>query len=342
MDFCLHLGHSPDGVPLYWDKASNNHISITGQSGQGKSYFLGRLIRQLPDQGVRCVIFDCSGDFRECISQTISQTDQLRLYSVREQMRIDPFRPMQWNQVYTESPEDVAARLSSMILSAYHFKGNAQPLYLRRALTEYLQCFSRPTFSGLVSRILEDETMAGKMAPTLFRLEELARLFPGGRGAEWQLDTPGISILQFDTIPDRAMQCLIVELLLSDLWGEALQPSTCHGQPPCPAVVVLDECQRFSFREDSMLTRILREGRKYHISGWFASQWLCDKQAVMALDQAALRPCFYPGGQNVRALCKRLCYDETHRRELEALIHSLGVGRFLYQPPGGGTILCCV
>lgn len=176
------------------------------------------------------------------------------------------------------------------------------------------------------------------MEPALIRLKDLARFFPCSKeDYDWKLTQPGITILRFDTIPDRATQALITELLLADLWAQKIQaPET------CPIVVLLDECQRFSFQETSMLVRILREGRKYHINGWFASQWINDKNATQALEQAALRAYFYPGDRNVRSLAKVLCPNISQAKQYEGLIHQLGVGQFLYVNQDGHTLLNCV
>ena len=181
-----------------------------------------------------------------------------------------------------------------------------------------------------------EQGRARKMEATIARLRDLGRFFPGsGHGVDWKLREPGIKVLQFDTILDRAVQTVITEVLLADLWGEKLS----SGNDTCPVVVVVDECQRFRFREESVLTRILREGRKYHLSGWFASQWIDDKVALKALDQAALRAYFYPGGRNVCKLAKVLCSTSQHRKALTQLISQLEVGYFLYQDRQGRCLI---
>lgn len=342
MDFCLRLGYSREGAPLTWREASNTHISISGQSGRGKSFFLKKLIQQLPEQGVRCIVFDCSGDFRGEApwEEDAVHIQEIDVHSVREAARIDPFRRLRLSEHYVEEYEDVAARLTGTIMDAYRFKGSAQPVYLRGAMAEFLRTrTSGAGFGALADWICRDEKRAAKMANTVIRLNDLSRMFPGGRESmEWRLREPGVTVLQFDTVPDRAVQTIVTELLLADLWAEKLQAHT----PTCPVVVVLDECQRFRFREESMLMRILREGRKYHISGWFASQWIDDKTAVRALDQAALRAYFYPGDQNVHALARLLSPEPAQRERYVRLVQDLSVGRFLYRDVGGTVLMDCV
>ena len=181
-----------------------------------------------------------------------------------------------------------------------------------------------------------EQGRARKMEATTARLRDLGRFFPGsGHGVDWKLREPGIKVLQFDTILDRAVQAVITEVLLADLWGEKLS----SGNDTCPVVVVVDECQRFRFREESILTRILREGRKYHLSGWFASQWIDDEDALKALDQAALRVYFYPGDRNVCNLAKTLSSTSQQRKAFMQLISRLEVGYFLYQDGQGKCLI---
>ena len=220
MDFTLSVGCSREGAPLKWDDASNSHVYLSGQSGRGKSYLLRRLIAQLPGQGVRCIVFDCSGDYRQ--SSTLD-TVHWETVNVREfAAQLSPFRRLPLSTQYKEEIEDVAARLSGVIIDAYRIKGNAQPVYLRDAAAEYLRTArTSPSFSNFAEWICMEQGRARKMEATIARLRDLGRFFPGsGHGVDWKLREPGIKVLQFDTILDRAVQTVITEVLLADLWGE--------------------------------------------------------------------------------------------------------------------------
>ena len=108
------------------------------------------------------------------------------------------------------------------------------------------------------------------------------------------------------------------------------------------SVVVLDECQRFRFTENSIFMRILREGRKYHFSGWFASQWIRERGTAEALDQAALKALFYPGEERINALARRLACGGDSASDYKKLLRNLGVGEFLYIDSKGNPIINCV
>lgn len=279
MDYKLTLGNSLYGVPLVWENANNGHIAIFGQSGSGKSYTIESYLTQLPAQGVRAIVLDSSGDFRDKENGRWLGEDGLHVgvMDVREQTSFNPFLPLQLSETYTEEPADTAARLSGTILDAYRFRGNVQHLYLKAAMAEYILFCAQvvgghqapPSFSNMVEYINCTNPHANKLAASLIRIQDLARVFlSGGNVCEWGLDQPGITILKFDRVVDRETQVVITEFLLADLWTQKVGVQ----QATCPIVVVLDECQRFSFGETSMLIRILREGRKFGINGWFASQ----------------------------------------------------------------------
>ena len=87
MDYTLDLGYSRSSTKLSWKNASNGHVYISGQSGQGKSYFLKRCISQLPQQFVRCIVFDYVSDFWD-LDASCEHLD------MEVQAGIDPFRSL--------------------------------------------------------------------------------------------------------------------------------------------------------------------------------------------------------------------------------------------------------
>lgn len=333
MDFSIRLGRTRIGTELIWSGASNSHIYVSGQSGRGKSFFLKHCIAQLPSQGVRCIIFDYAGDLHEFAVP-------YDCLDVRTQAGIDPFRLLDFGQDRIEKPYDTAVRVAEVVLSVGNVRGSLQQVLLRNLLKEYIdKGDTRSGFSGLIAQIRKDPELARMMAPTLLRLQDLDNLLPlASRDFSWGLEQPGITVLKFDSLPYISAQTMITQFLLFDLWSEKL----CRSENSCPVVAVLDECQRFRFSESSIFNRILREGRKYHFSAWFASQWINDKRAVEALSQPALQVCFYPGSNHVNALSGRLPRDTHSAVEYKRLIQGLGIGEFLYIDLQGKPVVNCV
>ena len=62
MNYKVTLGSAENGKELVWSVRTNPHAYLSGKSGSGKSYKLRELIAQLPGQGIRCVVCDCSND----------------------------------------------------------------------------------------------------------------------------------------------------------------------------------------------------------------------------------------------------------------------------------------
>ena len=142
-------------------------------------------------------------------------------------------------------------------------------------------------------------------------------------------------MLGFDQIVDNKLRALLVELILQTVWNQwTAAPASDH-----PLILVLDECQNLPWGEGSMAVRILREGRKFGIGGWFASQWISNKTAVAALGQAALRANFRPEDVNIPALAKQLAQTNGTPAQWQGLLRRLKVGQFLYTRKDGKTIL---
>ena len=80
---------------------------------------------------------------------------------------------------------------------------------------------------------------------------------------------------------------------------------------PAKAVIGKKALIAMSGVNGSLMKHILCEGHKYGLAGWFASQWISDKEAVAALEQASLRVHFRPDKENARLLVKRLSQEST-------------------------------
>ena len=153
------------------------------------------------------------------------------------------------------------------------------------------------------------------------------------------LNQPGIVALGSDQILDNGIRTLLVELILQAVWNQwtSLEHSANH-----PLILVLDECQNLSWDEINMAVRVLREGRKFGIGGWFASQWISNRTAIAALGQAALQINFRPEDANILALAKRLAQAEGTASQWQELIRKLKIGQFLWQRSDGRPVVVTV
>ena len=305
---------------LRWQNAPNGHVFVTGRSGTGKSFFLRQLVYQLHRQGVRCIILDASQDWAGQLPDAPGLSPSVReaaLIDVRsDAFTLDPLLPQQLRAGVEEDHAGIAHRFSDTLRGAFRLP-QVQSLYLSNATCDYLdRCPGTPSIPGLLT------FLSGGLEPAARKRIELSierlRSFNrsvhcGSASYDWQLDTPGLTVVDFSRVPSEPEQALVTELIL------------------------------LKFGPRNFTTRLLREGRKYRLSGWFASQWLSDKEAVAALDQAALRAYFQPETSNVGALAKRLSVGnpkltQTYARHLG----QLRVGQFLYHNLNGRPIIANV
>ena len=153
------------------------------------------------------------------------------------------------------------------------------------------------------------------------------------------LTAPGLSVLSFNQILNTRIRSLLVELLLGAVWAQRISQSDW----PCPLILLLDECQNLSWGEGSMAVRILREGRKYGLAGWFSSQYITQKTAAAALGQAALQAYFRPDDAKIPHLTKSFSQAEAGSApQWSQLIRNLKVGQFLCRQPSGQAFVVSV
>ena len=218
-----------------------------------------------------------------------------------------------------------------------------QGIYLTEALRDYLtRCNgagSLPGFLAFARTSLRKEEQK-RIELAIARLENFVHSVNCSADCfDWQLETPGVTVIDFSRVPSETEQALLVELALADIWAQRLQKQDAN----IPTVIVLDEAQKFTFKANSYTVKLLREGRKYQMSGFFASQWISDKEALAALEQAALRAYFRPEPSNAPALAKRLAAGDKELTSIyERHLSRLKRGQFLYHDQNGRPIIANV
>lgn len=296
MSLDLFLGKTPSGAPAVLRDPENPHVSISGRSGCGKSFLLKRLTLQAVEQGAVCLVFDYSGDFRNYTPPGNIPVGQVDITSPN--FTVNPLV----NPV-NQSADVRAQQLLSHLHSAFHVGVRASTA-LQNAAREYLEESEAPSLRGLLAFIEEGSPSTGLIAATE-PLQLLSTLFHSGdTPLSLNLTQPGLTILDFNRVIDREMRKLAVEMILQVIWDQR----TAEYLSDYPGLVlVLDEAQNLAWGQNGMAIRILREGRKYGIGGWFASQWIDNKTAIAALGQAALQAHFRPDDQHVQQLARLIC-----------------------------------
>lgn len=322
----LTLGTTLSDAPIFWSDADNPHISVTGQSGSGKSYFLKGILEQAARTGAHCIIFDYTSDFRE--------------YAPSENI---PYR-----YIDTGSPEFslnplagsidheiIAQRLLSAVHAAFRL-GSKGSLTLRQATLTCLKTFENPNLR-LLAVFMDEQKKTPGLSAALEPVELLSSILHcENEFLSLDLDAPGLTTLGFEKFEDVRLRSTLIELILSAIWSTW----TSQSQHTHPLILLLDESQNLNWTPSGMPIRILREGRKHQLAGWFATQWISKPEAEAALGQAALQAHFRPHDSHILSLAKQLGQGNREQvAQWQKVICSLRRGQFLMQRPDGKALI---
>lgn len=329
MNTRLFLGNTLSHSPVIWENAENPHISIVGQSGSGKSYFLKGLLEQAARADAHCIIFDYTTDFR---NYTPPENIPYR--------HIDTGSPeFSLNPLCDSSDHEIIAqRLLSAVHAAFRL-GSKGTLALRKATLSCLEMFDRPTLR-LLAAFMDGQKKTPGLSAALEPVELLASMLHcENEYLSLDLDAPGLTALGFEKFEDIRLRSTLIELIISAIWTKW----TSQSQHAHPLILLLDESQNLNWTSSGMPIRILREGRKHQLAGWFATQWISKPEAKAALGQAALQAYFRLDPNHVLPLAKQLGQGN---RELtsryQKLLCSLRRGQFLLQRSDNKNIIVTV
>lgn len=325
MNLKLSPGYTPSGRKITWSGANNPHINISGQSGAGKSYLIKKLAAQAAAQGALVLVLDYTSDFVD-----YSPPDDLNFQRICVDSPDFSINPLVGTQ--GQKPDKCAQQLLAALHSVFHMGPRAN-LALRQITTEYLEKTDSPSLNGLLSYIFELDKPDKGIEAAIGPLGLLATMTNcGNQPISLDLETPGLTILDCSEIIDRNLCKLLVELVLQALWNV-------HASHHPPLILVLDEAQQLHWGAGSMAIRILREGRKFDIAGWFSSQWCDHKEAVPALSQAAYQVIFRPDGQHVNKIAASICCRPNDISSCQKLLPGLRRGQFLWPRANGQVII---
>ena len=311
------VGKDKLGNDVYWDfghpKLPNRHLLITGTSGQGKTYSIQTMLKELAECGISSVIFDYTEGFR------LDQLEKPFINALRDKIQqhviystgvpINPFRRHEIEVAgmkMTEKVSDVAQRIANIFSHVYDFKEQQfSAIYeaCREGLEQYGEAMNMSYFKQKLanSKNIAAKTVLSKMSPFLDSVE-----FKHDVDFDWNGVTHSsgtITIFQLTNYV-REIQVIITELMLWDAWHYNKK----YGNKDTPFVVVLDEAQNLSHKSDSPSAMILTEGRKFGWSAWFATQSLkvLDDDEIVRLQQASFKLYFKPTDDELTRIAKQL------------------------------------
>ena len=307
---------------VYWEfhnnQLSNRHLIIGGRSGQGKNYFIQSLLRDLSRTNQSAVVIDYSS------SNTRTQLDLVFLKDMGDRFRerivyhegfsLNLFLRREKEVAGVagkEKPTEVARRVVDVFSSVYKNGFGPQQisaLYeaVKRGLERYddkmkmehlleileeLDGYANSVLSSIITRIVQFVDIDSFGYESRNQWEEY--FAPGGN----------ITVIQLAGYDQDEIKKLMAEFILWDFWYY-----TQNGTKDKPIPVILDEAQNLDFSDGSPSAKILREGRKFGWSAWFATQTFNNfsKDELTILDNAGTKVYFNPAESEVCVLANRI------------------------------------
>ena len=326
---------------VYWEfghpSLANRHMLIQGKSGQGKTYFIQRMLKELSNQGVPSIIIDYTDGFKkskleEAFKSSLGEKIDQHLVLINK----FPLNPFKRNLIeledeyYPENNVSVAGRFKSVVNSVYNF-GDQQLNTIYNAVLRGLNKYGETMdLSNLKEELLgENSTTATSV---LNKLSELLDVNPfESNEFDWSniLDKSNgkVLIIQLTGL-SKDIQMIISELILWDLWYYKAN----SGSEDNPFIVVLDEAHNLDFGPDSPCSKILTEGRKFGWSGWFATQSIkgsMKPDEIAKLDNAEEKIYFHP--TDVSSIAKNISKNSEDKKRYEKELSQLNKGYCIIQ-----------
>ena len=295
---------------------ANRHLLITGMSGQGKTYSIQTMLFELAKSNISSIVFDYTEGFR--LDQLEPEfvegmNNKINQHIVKIQgVPINPFKRQEQDfagiKIY-DTPADVAGRFANVLTHVYGF-GEQQYAAIYEATRVGMEKYGddmnmnyfQEELIKIQSQNMSAKTVVSKMTPFFHSVK-----FDINQEFDWGsiLYAPEAKMNIFQlTMIDREMQVIVTELMLWDAWYYTKN----FGSKEKPFVVVLDEAQNLSHKENSPSKAILTEGRKFGWSAWYATQSLkvLADDEVVRLMQAAFKLYFKPTDEEIIKMSKQL------------------------------------
>lgn len=325
----------------YWEfgnkELSNRHLLINGNSGCGKTYCIQALLMEAALQGISSVVFDYTGGFKgsklePLFKEKLSGRIQQR---VVRKLKI-PMNPFMKHEIFFDEDDDepileddvsVAVKIANTFKTVYNF-GDQQRSAIYSAVLSGLRKHGTNMSFFAMAEELENSDMSNAKT-VLSKIRPFIDMDPYiiDDSFKWGdiRDSDGIVyVIQLDGY-DRETQMLLTELLLWDIWGFCVN----SGDESKPFIIVLDEAQNLSHELDSPSAKILTEGRKFGISGWYATQFMkpqLSDDEIQRLQQASQKLYFCPPDDGVLTVAKNIDINAQNAKDWAERLKKLKKG----------------
>lgn len=329
-----------NGEKIYWEfgnkNLNNRHLLINGNSGCGKTYCIQGLLMSAARQGVSSVVFDYTGGFTNSkldpvFKQELAERIEQRVVKAVK-IPINPFKKgdIQIDEdIYVpEEDIDVASKIAEIMTSVYKF-GDQQKSAIYSAVLNGMRDYGENmSFQHLASELdsLDNnysKTVLSKIQPFI-DMNPFAADDSFGWEAIRDSEKGTVYVMQLAGY-GRDVQVLLTQLMLWDIWSFC----TKTGDETKPFILVMDEAQNLDHGEKSPSAKILTEGRKFGISGWYATQFMkpqLSDDEIQRLQQSGQKLYFCPPDDGVDTIAKNLDTTPQGKKDWAARLKKLRKG----------------
>lgn len=303
----------------YWEfgnkELNNRHLLINGNSGCGKTYCIQTLLMEAATQGISSVVFDYTGGFTNSKLDPIFKEqlgDRIEQRFVRtSKIPVNPFAKheiqLDDDLFVPEDDVDVASKIAEIFSTVYSLGDQQKSAVYSAVLTGMKKHGEFMSFAYMTEELEELGTSYAKTVLSKTQAFSDINPFTTQEQFDWGdiRDSDGtVYVIQLMGY-GRDIQILLTELLLWDIWSFCVKT----GDESKPFVLVLDEAQNLSHGDKSPSAKILTEGRKFGVSGWYATQFMkpqLSDDEIQRLQQAGQKLYFCPPDDGVMTVAKNI------------------------------------
>lgn len=312
-----------EGHEIRISQEGNGHILVYGSSGQGKTYFLCRMLEEYVKSGKRVLILDYSGSYSE---------KEMKEKNFVCENQILRFKLSEHNFVWSYCVNDnkiFQVDLSDALIETLECGGYFQKKLLRDALGRVIKKEENVSILNIIVALegmLLEEKQSEKIEGNVENIGRLlTRLCPFEgienfqivRGEVRDTEIKPITIIELTDFPESQRKFL-AEFMISILWKEIYRQEFSNRYN----VLLLDEIQFLSVKEGSALSAMLREGRKRKVEIVLSTQFVSHytREEIQALQQAENIMVFRPTPEDCRRSAKLIdlsksgCWENVLRQ----------------------------
>lgn len=293
-------------------KSDNMHCFVTGQSGSGKTHHLTERIISLHKQRQKIIILDTSDSFtKEAIINNLSAggdkyTRKKAEIYINENVTFHKIEELGvpvdiLNLKYPSLIETKRRIIDSIISSHIPNMGKVQKAALRQGITDLIEN-NELNMMNLYER-LTDSRVSDSLA---LQFEDMLCCFLEYRLSDKNWDeflsnSKDIVVISSDAVSSSGGSAL-VDMLLMSLFYYQRNDAKKH------IAVFIDEIQNQNFSSNGAITQILKEGRKYHMSLNYATQFLPsgNKDMLKVMNLSAIKVFLQPDEISAKSISKSL------------------------------------